>query len=525
MPQIAIPPETPIIVGIGQVSDPIDHPNYRAYSPADLAGEAAKLACRDAGAKVPVPPQIDAVVTVRTIADSRSPKNRGTIAPFGYPNNTPASIAKRIGTPRALGVNSPACGDEPQKLVGEFSERLAHREFRFVVITGGEATSTIRAAVAAGKNYNWTESIDGELDDRGAQLETIQDRHLAQHKLFSPVSIYPIFEQARRRRLGLAPQNYRDEVGHLLAPFTQLAATNPLAASKKILTADQIATIDDNNRMIADPHTRYMVARDQVNLGAAVLLTTVGAAREVGIPESKWVYLHGYADTREKKLMERPNLDSSPAMHLAYLSALDRAGVGVNQLKYLDLYSCFPIAVFNALDALGLEANDPRGLTLTGGLPFFGGPGNNYSMHGIVSLVEKLREDPGSFGIIGANGGYLTTHAVGVYSTKPKSWSPGESSKLQAELDAVPSPPVTRTPQGWANIESYTVLYNAGRPTDVIIIGRLVDTNQRFVALNTKNNAECLRRFVQNDGYQNKVFVQSCDDGNRFAFSEAELIA
>lgn len=50
-------------------------------------------------------------------------------------------------------------------------------------------------------------------------------------------------------------------------------------------------------------------------------------------------------------------------------------------------------------DGLGLSADDSRGLTVTGGPPFFGGAGNNYSMHAIAETVALLRATPGAYGM------------------------------------------------------------------------------------------------------------------------------
>src|SRR6202034_1466885 len=127
-------------------------------------------------------------------------------------------------------------------------------------------------------------------------------------------------------------------------------------------------------------------------------------ARELGIDQSRWVYLHGYADLKERALIERPDLGSSPAAVEACKAALSGAGIGLEAITFFDLYSCFPIAVFNILDGLGLRADDPRGFTTPGGLPYFGGPGNNYSMHAIAATAARLRAEPGTYGLVGANG-------------------------------------------------------------------------------------------------------------------------
>lgn len=510
--------DTPIIVGVGQVSDKRGQSGYQAYSPVELAAESARLACEDA-LSAALASDIDVVVAVRTTADSRPASMRAAAAPFGWADNMPGAISRRLGAERASGVYSPACGDEPQKLVAELCERLHAGEHRLVVICGAEATSTLRGAQAAGESHDWSETVDRPLEDRGPQTEGTRSEDMTRHKMLAPLSVYPLFEQARRKRTGLTREAYRDEIGRLFAPFTEVAAANPHAFSQKRLSPDQIATVTDDNRMVADPYTRTMVAREQVNLGAAVLLSTVGAAREMGIPESKWIYLHGYSSTKERHVMERRDLGRSPAMALAYEHALDCAGVSISDIRYLDIYSCYPIAVFAAIETLGIALDDPRGLTLTGGLPYFGGPGNDYSMHAIVELVERLRKDRDALGLIGANGGFLSTHAVGIYSARPRRWSTCDNAAQQAEIDAHEAPAFVQAPSGNATIESYTVLYDRGKPTDVVVVGRLKADDSRFLAIGDGDEA-IVRRFTEDDPIDERITVASDKGVNRFQLLE-----
>jgi acetyl-CoA C-acetyltransferase len=156
------------------------------------------------------------------------------------------------------------------------------------------------------------------------------------------------------------------------------------------------------------------------------------------VPEENWVYLHGHADLNEQGLLDRPDLGHAPSAVMAVREALAVAGVGIDDIASFDLYSCFPVPVFNICDGMGIAPEDPRGLTLTGGLPFFGGAGNNYSMHGIAETVVRMRSAPGHFGLIGANGGVMSKYSGGVYSTTPVGWKRDRSAELQAQIDRRP---------------------------------------------------------------------------------------
>ena len=123
---------------------------------------------------------------------------------------------------------------------------------------------------------------------------------------------------------------------------------------------------------------------------------SVEAARRLGVPEEKWVYVHGHADMIEQAMLDRADLGASPASVMAAREALRVAGIGVDDMATFDLYSCFPFPVFVICEALGIAGDDPRGLTLTGGLPYFGGPGNSYSLHGIAETVARCADSQGN---------------------------------------------------------------------------------------------------------------------------------
>jgi acetyl-CoA C-acetyltransferase len=197
---------------------------------------------------------------------------------------------------------------------------------------------------------------------------------------------------------------------------------------------------------------------------------------------------------------------------MAVREALAMAGIGVDDVATFDLYSCFPVPVFNICDGMGIAPDDPRGLTLTGGLPFFGGAGNNYSMHGIAETVAQMRSAPGQFGLVGANGGILSKYSVGVYSTTPTEWKPDRSAQLQAQVDSWPTQSVTENADGDATIETYTVRRDAGRPTG-IIIGRLAAGDTRF--LSTTEDDELIALLTDGDPLGREVRVRSFDYGNR----------
>jgi acetyl-CoA C-acetyltransferase len=485
---------TPVIIGVGEASERIDAPDYQALSPVALAAAAAAEALDDAGAEQSLAQHIDLIAAIRQFEVS----GPNAVAPFGRADNFPRAVAARIGADPGRAILEPVGGQGPQHLVNELAQAIAAGDVGMALICGSEAISTVRHLTSKGETRDWAETVGGELDDRGFG-DPLLTRDIAQHGARTPISVYAMFENARRARLGLSRADYALEMGRLFAPFTQVAAENPHAMSREIYTPEDLATVTGPNRLTSDPFPRRMVARDQANQGAAVLITSVAMAREMGVPEEKLVYLHGGADVKERSPIERDDWSSSPASVLAAKRAIELAGKDIGGIDVFDFYSCFPIAVFNVRDGLGIAADDARALTVTGGLPFFGGAGNNYSMHAIASMVRGLRDWPGAFGLVAANGGFLSKYSVGIYSTTPpQQWTPFDSHDLQAQVDAWPAPPLAPGASGPGIIETYTIDY-AGPAPKGVAIGRMVEGGARFVAMTDPDDPAIVQAMIAAD--------------------------
>ncbi|OBG96860.1 acetyl-CoA acetyltransferase [Mycobacterium sp. E3251] len=498
-------PNTPVVVGVGQAAERVDDPNYRAMSPVELAAAAARAAVDDCGGE-------DVAAAIDTVAGVRQFEISGFInAPLGRSNNYPRSVANRIGASPARAILEIVGGQGPQHLISELAGEIAAGRSQVVMVFGSDATSTLRYFAKAEAKPDFTETVDGDLEDRGQGIEKLVSRYTVSHGLTSAPIQYALLENARRAGTGLGSVEYRRRMGELFAPFTKIAASNPFAAAPVERTVDELITVTERNRMIAEPYPRLMVARDQVNQGAAALLMSVEAARRLGVPEEKWVYLHGHADLEEQALLERPDLGHAPSHVLTVREALAMAGIGIDDVATFDLYSCFPVPVFNICDGMGVAPDDPRGLTLTGGLPFFGGAGNNYSMHAVAETVAQMRSAPGEFGLVGANGGILSKYSVGVYSTAPAEWKPDRSAQAQAQVAGWPTVPVTEHADGVGTVETYTVRRDDGRPTG-IIVGRL-DDGSRF--LSTTEDDDLIALLIDGDPLGHSVRVRSFDYGNR----------
>ena len=512
-------PSTPVIVGVGQASERLDDPDYAALGEADLAARAVHAAFGDSGAdQNAIAAAVDTVAAVRSFEVS-SPVST---SPLGRPDNMPRAVAARTGMSPRRAVVAVTGGQSPQALVNEFARTIADGGAEVVVLFGAEAISTIRNLLAdtnsAADSHDtglpdFTEHVDGQLEDRGFGLAGITTVDEARHGLIAPALQYAVFENARRHRLGLGRTEYAQAMGELFAPMTRVAATNPHAAAPTVRTVEELVIPTARNRMVADPYTRMLIARDQVNQAAVVIITSVRAATELGIDPSRWAFLHGQADLREQTLLARPDLSVAPAASAAVRHALEVAGRRLDDMSHLDIYSCFPIAVFTFCDEFGVAADDPRGLTVTGGLPYFGGPGNNYSMHAIAETVQRVRDDHGALGIVAANGGVLSKYSVGIYSGEPRAWRRDDSAAVQAILDKGPTVDKVRYADGEATVETFTVSYGKDGHRTAIVLGRMAD-GDRFVARTASGDSEMLALLESDWPFGAPIHVVSGARGN-----------
>ncbi|MEH3156950.1 MAG: acetyl-CoA acetyltransferase [Gordonia paraffinivorans] len=516
----ALDPTTPVVVGVGQASERLDDDGYRGLAEADLAADAVRTALSDCGIDAErVAAAVDTVGSIRSFEIS-SPLSS---SPFGRPDVMPAAVAQRVGITARRLIAEAVGGQSPQHLLTELAEEIAAGRSEAAVIAGAEVISTKRhIADGDGPRPDWSEHHDAAVEDRGFGIAGIVTAQEARHGLREPLLQYSVLENARRARLGLSREAYGRAMAELFAPMSVVAAKNPHSASPVERTVEEIAESDESNRRITDPYTRLMIARDQVNQAAAVVVMSVARARELGVPQDRWVFLHGHADLVEKPLMRRPDLSSSPAAAASISHALDAAGIGLDDVAHLDLYSCFPIAVSAVCDALGLSADDPRGLTVTGGLPYFGGAGNDYSMHAIAEIVGRVRAEPGSFGLVGANGGVLSKYSTGIYSTTPTGWRSSTSGGRQAELDAIPDVPTVDRVDGPAVIDSYVVGFGKKGPRQAIVVGRVQDRHgvagDRFIATVDRADEAMMRHLVEADQpIGTTVFARSFADGTRIS--------
>jgi acetyl-CoA C-acetyltransferase len=512
------PKRTPVIVAAAQITDTTSTPQT-ARSPLGLMVDTVKKAGADSGAGDKLLQAIDSLTIIRLFMDS-TPRFK---SPFGRMVNPPWSVAQKIGAkPREL-LYPIGGGNMPQVMLGRACERIARGESEVAMIAGVEPLRTELAARRAGIALDWNEDAPSGPDEMGGHKMGYSD-HEAAHGVRAAINVYPMIENAIRGARGRTIPEHQKKLGAMFAHFAGVAKANPLATRRQGYLADEIANEAPDNKMIGFPYTKLMNASAYVDMSAAVIVCSVAKADELGVPRDKRVYLHGCAQGDDHWFIsERYELHRSPAIRGVVAKTFEMAGElsgkpkGIADVGAFDIYSCFTSAVEIACQEIGLAEDDPRGLTVTGGLPYFGGPGNNYVTHSIAEMIHRVRAKPGSFGLVTANGNYVTKHAAGLFSTTliTAPWVREEPKKLQTYLSNLPKPALVEAPSGHARIETYTVIHGKNGPEMGIVMGRLAESNARFVA-NTADDPGFLKAFQAADQLGRPGTVTSKDGKNTF---------
>src|SRR5262249_4250402 len=274
------------------------------------------------------------------------------------------------------------------------------------------------------------------------------------HEVFQAWLTFAIFDNARRGRIGAGLDEYRAGIGAMLAPMSAVAAKNPHAWFPIARRAEEIITATPDNRMVGYPYTKYAIAVMDVDMAGALIVATHERAAALGIPADRRGYLRGFAYATDPVLVAaHPDMSRSPAMAAASAETLRNAGAGIDDIAYFDLYSCFASSLHFACDALGLSPDDTRGLTVTGGLPYHGGPASGYLTHSIAAMVDRLRADPGALRLLSGVGMHMTKHVYGCYSTEPGPLAP--PAPIAKPIPA----PVVEAHEGNATVLAYSVVH------------------------------------------------------------------
>lgn len=390
---------TPVLVGIGVATQ--RKQDFRdALEPMDLMLQAVRAAGTDTGSA-------KALTGAQWIA---VPRGR-----WRY-TNPAGEIARSVGAQDATSVFT-TVGVLQQTLIGEACGRIARGDSHTTLVAGSDAGYRLLRAQIAGE-------IATERSEQGSPDVLMEPKEELRHPverragLKMPVGLYALLESAFRHAKGWRMDEHRDRLADLVSQFSRVAADNPHAWTRRVVTAQEVCEVGPRNPMQAFPYTRMHCASWNVDQAAALLFCSARRAQELGIPRHRWVFpLASTESNHMVALSARERLHECVGARVAGEAALSAAGLRAEELDLVELYSCFPIAVHAYADALGLPLTRP--LTVTGGMNFAGGPFNNYQLQSTARAAELLRAGQGRTALVSCVSGILTKQAFGLWSTEP----------------------------------------------------------------------------------------------------------
>lgn len=492
--------EPAVLVGGGQCLQRDAEPD-RALGPIEMMAIAAREAAQEARVGARVFDLLDTVAVVDVTA--------------WRPHNAARLLADAVGARPRTEIVTALGGESPLLLVNHLAREIGAGRIRAALVAGSNNIRTLQRARKAGLRLAWPTGGDGDPTRIGVDKPGTSPEE-QRYGVTMPVVVYPLFENALRAKRGLDLATHRACMGALMSRFTRVAAANPHAWFQTARTPEELTTPGTGNRMVAFPYPKRLNAVIDTDQAAATLLLSAEAARDLGIAPARWVHVWGGGSAVEEAWFpcERPSFAACDGLRRAATAALADAGSELDEMAALDLYSCFPVAVEMACEMLGLAEDDARGLTVTGGLPYFGGPGNNYSLHALVTMAERLRAQPGARGLVTGNGWYFTKHSATVLAAAPR--AEGDASTPPPELPSA-GPPValSEVADGDATVETYTVLFERdGAPSRGILVGRLAG-GERFLA-NTPADRALLEDLCAREGVGRTGRVSHEDGRNLF---------
>jgi acetyl-CoA C-acetyltransferase len=459
---VTVDPSAACVIGIAQRTWHLSGDEW-APEPLDMLGEVVSDALADARAAGDVAAAVDSLDVVYCMS-------------WPY-DDLPARVAEAVGlTPRRLEYSGIG-GTMPQTLLSSAADAIAAGGLDVAVVCGAEALDTKRRAKRAGVRLPWSHR---HPEPPAFPFEAPFHPSEVAHEVFQAWLTFATRDIARRAHVGAAPDAYRERIGQLLAPMTEVAAANPHAWFPQVHAADELITPTSDNRIIGYPYTKTMVSIMDVDMAGALVLASHEAADRLGVPDERRVYLRGWAEAHDAVYVaEHPDLWRSPAMSWAFGQALGSAGAGADDVAHLDLYSCFASSLHFACDALGLDAvTDGRSVTVTGGLPYAGGAASNYLAHAVATMVGVLREGPGSLGLVTGVGMHMTKHNAVVYSTTPPA---GPAPVGPGPWPDPATVAVTDTWEGDGAVATYSVAHGRdGAPEWGLVVADLPDGTRTY---------------------------------------------
>ena len=353
-----------------------------------------------------------------------------------------------------------------QNLINEACLKIENGEINASIILGGEARYKQLRSVIEKKEYFETKLDENPDFYIKAKEDLYGDEELEELGAMA-VGYYATMETALRKNDNENIEEHQNNIASMYEEFSKVASNNEDAWLDHPYSKKEILEISKKNKMLAYPYSKLHCTSWNVNQSAALIICSEELANKLEIDNKKRVYPISSSENNHMiAIQQRPKLYESLGMIYAAKS-INRMMEQLDiRLDAYDLYSCFPAAVKMFSKSLELGSELPK--TITGSMPYAGGPLNSFVIHSTVKMIQKIRALEARHGLVTGVSGMMTKQSFCVWGKEYQEQFIFDDVTERAKLDENPVE-LSNIAEGEGEIIGYTIIEGSEHASKAVL--------------------------------------------------------
>ena len=353
-----------------------------------------------------------------------------------------------------------------QNLINEACLKIENGEINASIILGGEARYKQLRSVIEKKEYFETKLDENPDFYIKAKEDLYGDEELKELGAMA-VGYYATMETALRKNDDENIEEHQNNIASMYEEFSKVASNNEDAWLDHPYSKKEILETSKKNKMLAYPYNKLHCTSWNVNQSAALIICSEELANKLEIDNKKRVYPISSSENNHMiAIQQRPKLYESLGMIYAAKS-INRMMEQLDiRLDAYDLYSCFPAAVKMFSKSLELGSESPK--TITGSMPYAGGPLNSFVIHSTVKMIQKIRALEARHGLVTGVSGMMTKQSFCVWGKEYQEQFIFDDVTERAKLDEKPVE-LSDIAEGEGVIIGYTIIEGSEHASKAVL--------------------------------------------------------
>jgi acetyl-CoA C-acetyltransferase len=353
-----------------------------------------------------------------------------------------------------------------QNLINEACLKIENGEINASIILGGEARYKQLRSVIEKKEYFETKLNENPDFYIKAKEDLYGDEELEELGAMA-VGYYATMETALRKNDDENIEEHQNNIASMYEEFSKVASNNEDAWLDHPYSKKEILETSKKNKMLAYPYNKLHCTSWNVNQSAALIICSEELANKLEIDNKKRVYPISSSENNHMiAIQQRPKLYESLGMIYAAKSINKMMEQLDIRLDAYDLYSCFPAAVKMFSKSLELGSEIPK--TITGSMPYAGGPLNSFVIHSTVKMIQKIRALEARHGLVTGVSGMMTKQSFCVWGKEYQEQFIFDDVTERAKLDENPVE-LSNIAEGEGEIIGYTIIEGSEHASKAVL--------------------------------------------------------